>query len=157
MQPLVSRRRPHGGQGPRPGALRVPGAHVVPRNGLQVASALLGTILGSIVAGPPAERHGRRPMFLAVALLYVVSAVGCGLAWSWPSLLIFRFIGGIGVGAASVVAPMYIAEISPAHVRGRLVAISQFNVVAGILAAAGCQDPSPPPRLPADARYTLST
>jgi len=103
--------------------------------GLTVASALVGTILGSIVAGPPAERHGRRPMFLAVALLYVVSAVGCGLAWSWPSLLIFRFIGGIGVGAASVVAPMYIAEISPAHVRGRLVAISQFNVVAGILAA----------------------
>jgi MFS transporter, SP family, xylose:H+ symportor len=103
--------------------------------GLTVASALVGTILGSIVAGPPAERHGRRPMFLAVALLYVVSAVGCGLAWSWPSLLIFRFIGGIGVGAASVVAPMYIAEISPAHLRGRLVAISQFNVVAGILAA----------------------
>jgi len=103
--------------------------------GLTVASALVGTILGSIVAGPPAERHGRRPMFLAVALLYVVSAVGCGLAWSWPSLLIFRFIGGIGVGAASVVAPMYIAEISPANLRGRLVAISQFNVVAGILAA----------------------
>ena len=103
--------------------------------GLTVASALVGTILGSIVAGPPAERHGRRPMFLAVALLYVVSAVGCGLAWSWPSLLIFRFIGGIGVGAASGVAPMYIAEISPAPLRGRLVAISQFNVVAGILAA----------------------
>ena len=103
--------------------------------GLTVASALVGTILGSIVAGAPAERYGRRPMFLAVAVLYVVSAVGCGLAWNWPSLLIFRFVGGVGVGAASVVAPMYIAEISPANLRGRLVAISQFNVVAGILAA----------------------
>jgi MFS transporter, SP family, xylose:H+ symportor len=103
--------------------------------GLTVASALVGTILGSIVAGAPAERYGRRPMFLAVALFYLVSAVGCGLAWGWPSLLVFRFVGGIGVGAASVVAPMYIAEISPAPLRGRLVAISQFNVVAGILAA----------------------
>jgi len=103
--------------------------------GLTVASALVGTIVGSIIAGTPAERYGRRPLFLAVAILYVVSAVGCGLAWNWPSLLIFRFIGGVGVGAASVVAPMYIAEISPANLRGRLVAISQFNVVAGILAA----------------------
>ena len=103
--------------------------------GLTVASALVGTILGSIIAGPPAERYGRRPLFLAVAVLYFVSAVGCGVAWNWPSLLLFRFIGGVGVGAASVVAPMYIAEISPATLRGRLVAISQFNVVAGILAA----------------------
>jgi MFS transporter, SP family, xylose:H+ symportor len=103
--------------------------------GLTVASALVGTILGSIVAGAPAERYGRRPMFLSFALFYLVSAVGCGLAWGWPSLLVFRFVGGIGVGAASVVAPMYIAEISPAPLRGRLVAISQFNVVAGILAA----------------------
>ena len=103
--------------------------------GLTVASALVGTIFGSIGAGRPAERYGRRPLFLAVAALYFVSAAGCGIAWDWLSLVIFRLIGGIGVGAASVVAPMYIAEISPAAFRGRLVALSQFNVVAGILAA----------------------
>jgi MFS transporter, SP family, xylose:H+ symportor len=103
--------------------------------GLTVASALVGTIFGSIGAGTPAERYGRRPVFLAVAVLYFVSAAGCGIAWDWLSLVIFRFIGGVGVGAASVAAPMYIAEISPAAFRGRLVALSQFNVVAGILAA----------------------
>jgi MFS transporter, SP family, xylose:H+ symportor len=103
--------------------------------GVTVASALLGTIFGSIGAGRPAERHGRRPVFLIVAVLYFVSAAGCGIAWDWLSLMVFRFIGGLGVGAASVVAPMYIAEISPPNLRGRLVALSQFNVVTGILAA----------------------
>jgi sugar porter (SP) family MFS transporter len=103
--------------------------------GLTVASALVGTIFGSIAAGKPAERHGRRPVFLVIAVLYIISALGCGLAWNWPSLVVARCIGGLGVGAASVVAPMYIAEISPAALRGRLVALSQFNVVAGILAA----------------------
>jgi SP family xylose:H+ symportor-like MFS transporter len=103
--------------------------------GVTVASALLGTILGSIGAGRPAERYGRRPVFLIVAVLYFVSAAGCGIAWDWLSLMVFRFIGGLGVGAASVVAPMYIAEISPPNLRGRLVALSQFNVVTGILAA----------------------
>jgi len=103
--------------------------------GLTVASALIGTIFGSIAAGKPAERYGRRPVFLVIAVLYIISALGCGLAWNWPSLVVARFIGGLGVGAASVVAPMYIAEISPAALRGRLVALSQFNVVSGILAA----------------------
>jgi MFS transporter, SP family, xylose:H+ symportor len=103
--------------------------------GVTVASALLGTIFGSIGAGRPAERYGRRPVFLIVAVLYFVSAAGCGIAWDWLSLMVFRFIGGLGVGAASVVAPMYIAEISPPNLRGRLVALSQFNVVTGILAA----------------------
>ncbi len=105
------------------------------RLGLTVASALLGTILGSIGAGRPSERHGRRPVLSTLAVLYFVSAVGCGLAWNWPSLLLFRFVGGLAIGGSSVVAPMYIAEISPAAVRGRLVALSQLNVVAGILAA----------------------
>jgi sugar porter (SP) family MFS transporter len=71
----------------------------------------------------------------ALAVLYLITAAGCGLAWSWLSLVTFRFIGGLAIGASSVVAPMYIAEISPAAVRGRLVALSQFNVVAGILVA----------------------
>jgi len=70
-----------------------------------------------------------------IAVLYFVSAVGSGLAWDWYSLLFFRFIGGIGVGGASVVSPLYIAEISPARLRGRLVAVTQFNIVFGILLA----------------------
>jgi MFS family permease len=72
---------------------------------------------------------------LIIAVLYFVSAVGSALAWEWFSFLFFRFLGGIGVGAASVVAPMYIAEISPARYRGRLVAVTQFNIVLGILLA----------------------
>jgi MFS family permease len=103
--------------------------------GFTVASALIGTIVGAIVAGRPSDRFGRRPVLIAIAVLYFVSAVGSGLAWDWYSFLVFRFIGGIGVGGASVVSPMYIAEISPASVRGRLVALTQFNVVLGILLA----------------------
>ena len=103
--------------------------------GFTVASALIGTIVGSIAAGAPSERYGRRPVLKTLAVLYFLSATGCGFAPNWASLLIFRFIGGLAIGASSVVAPMYIAEISPAAMRGRLVALSQFNVVAGILAA----------------------
>ena len=103
--------------------------------GFTVASALIGTILGALVAGPPADRFGRRRTLMAIAVLYFVSAVGSGLAWDWYSFLFFRFIGGVGVGGASVVSPLYIAEISPARLRGRLVAIVQFNIVLGILLA----------------------
>jgi sugar porter (SP) family MFS transporter len=70
-----------------------------------------------------------------LALLYVVSALGCGLAWSWPSLLVFRFIGGLGIGGSSVLGPVYIAELAPAKWRGRLVGLFQINVVLGILLA----------------------
>lgn len=103
--------------------------------GLTVASALIGTILGALAAGAPAERHGRRAVLFVTGILYFVSAAGCGIAWNWLSLFVFRFVGGLGVGAASVVAPLYIAEIAPAALRGRLVALSQFNVVLGILVA----------------------
>ena len=103
--------------------------------GLTVASALVGTILGSLAAGSPAERRGRRPVLRALAVLYLVSAAGCALAWDWWSLVGFRLIGGLAIGGSSVVAPLYIAEIAPAAVRGRLVGLSQFNVVAGILVA----------------------
>jgi sugar porter (SP) family MFS transporter len=103
--------------------------------GFTVASALIGTILGSIGAGKPSERYGRRPVLRALAVLYFLSAAGCGVAWDWPSLLLFRFLGGLAIGTSSVVAPMYIAEISPAGRRGQLVALSQLNVVSGILAA----------------------
>ena len=103
--------------------------------GLTVASALMGTILGSLAVSAPLERHGRRPVLLVLAVLYVVSALGCGLAWNWPSLVAFRLLGGLAIGGSSVAAPMYIAEISPAALRGRLVALSQLNIVIGILAA----------------------
>lgn len=103
--------------------------------GFTVASALIGTILGSLAVGRPAERLGRRPVLVGLAVLYFVSGLGCGLAWSWLALIFFRFLGGIAIGGASVVSPMYIAEISPPKVRGRLVAVSQLNIVMGILVA----------------------
>jgi len=103
--------------------------------GFTVSSALIGTIIGALFIGRPTDRWGRRTSLFYIAALYFVSAVGSGLAWDWYSFLFFRFIGGLGVGAASVVSPMYIAEISPAKTRGRLVALAQFNIVLGILLA----------------------
>jgi SP family xylose:H+ symportor-like MFS transporter len=103
--------------------------------GFTVASALIGTIVGSVAVGRPADLLGRRTVLIIIAVLYSVSAVGSALAWDWGSFLFFRFIGGLGVGGASVASPMYIAEISPARYRGRLVAITQFNIVFGMLLA----------------------
>ena len=103
--------------------------------GFTVASALIGTILGAVAVGKPADKYGRRNTLFMLAVLYFVSAVGSAIAWDWSSFLIFRFIGGLGVGGSSVVSPMYIAEISPAKYRGRLVAVTQFNIVLGILIA----------------------
>jgi sugar porter (SP) family MFS transporter len=104
-------------------------------HGFLIASALIGTVMGAIAVGRPADRFGRRAVMFWLAILYFVSAVGSALAWDWYSLFFFRFIGGLGVGGASVVSPMYITEISPARVRGRLVALAQFNIVLGILVA----------------------
>jgi SP family arabinose:H+ symporter-like MFS transporter len=103
--------------------------------GLTVASALWGTILGSMLAGIPGERLGRRDSLRFMAVLYLVSSLGCAIAWNWPSLVAFRLIGGLGIGGSSVLGPMYIAEIAPAKLRGRLVGFFQFNVVLGILLA----------------------
>jgi len=103
--------------------------------GLTVASALIGTVLGALFAGKPSDVIGRRKSLMWIALLYFVSALGSALAWDWYSFLVFRVIGGLAVGGASVVSPLYIAEISPARMRGRLVAITQFNIVLGILVA----------------------
>ena len=104
-------------------------------HGFTVASALIGTVLGSLVAGYPAEKYGRRRVLQAIGLLYLVTSLVTALTSSWELFVLFRFLGGIGVGASSVVGPMYISEISPAHNRGRLVALFQFNVVSGILIA----------------------
>lgn len=103
--------------------------------GLTVASALVGTILGSMLAGIPGDRWGRRDSLRLMAVLYVASALGCAFAWDWSSLVLSRFVGGLGIGGSSVLGPMYIAEIAPAKWRGRLVGLFQFNVVAGILLA----------------------
>jgi sugar porter (SP) family MFS transporter len=103
--------------------------------GLTVSIALWGTVLGSIVTGKPGDIYGRRAILFVCGIFYFVSALGCALAEDWFVLLFSRFLGGVGIGVASVMAPMYIAEISPAHLRGRLVAVAQFNIVFGILVA----------------------
>ncbi len=103
--------------------------------GWTVAIALVGTVIGALVAGIPGDRYGRRDSLRGLAVLYLLSAAGCAFAWDWYSLVFFRFIGGLAIGGSSVLGPMYIAEIAPAKLRGRLVGFFQFNVVAGILVA----------------------
>ena len=102
---------------------------------MTVASALWGTILGAMLAGIPGDRYGRRDSLRAMAVLYLISALGCAFAWNWSAVVCFRFIGGLGIGGSSVLGPMYIAEVAPAKWRGRLVGFFQFNVVFGILLA----------------------
>jgi sugar porter (SP) family MFS transporter len=104
-------------------------------HGLAIASALYGTVIGALFGGLPADRFGRKKSLLWIGLLYFISAFGSAMAWDVTSFTIFRFIGGLGVGASSVVAPMYISEIAPAKNRGLLVALYQFNIVFGIVIA----------------------
>ncbi|WP_169833148.1 sugar porter family MFS transporter [Sphingomonas panacis] len=117
------------------GALQTQFALTEASLGFTVASALIGTVLGSLVAGAPADRYGRKAIMLSVAIAYVLSSLGTGLAHNWYILIAFRFLGGVAIGAASVVTPIYIAEVSPARFRGRLVAMNQLNIVLGILIA----------------------
>lgn len=104
-------------------------------HGLAVAVALYGTVIGALFGGIPANKYGRKSAMVWIGVLYLVSAVGSALAPEVISFMVFRFIGGLGVGASSVVAPMYISEIAPAKRRGLLVALFQFNLVFGILMA----------------------
>jgi len=104
-------------------------------HGLTMSSALWGTVLGSCLGGWPTERFGRRPTLIGVGALYFVSAVWSGLATGPYALMAARFIGGLGVGCATVASPLYISEISPADRRGRLAGLFQFNIVLGILVA----------------------
>jgi sugar porter (SP) family MFS transporter len=103
--------------------------------GWTVAIALIGTVAGALGAGVVGQKIGGRETLRITAVLYVVSAIGSALAWNWPALMLFRFIGGVGIGASSVLGPVYIAELAPAKWRGRLVGAFQFNVVFGILTA----------------------
>ncbi len=103
--------------------------------GITVSIALWGTVIGALSAGVLGQRLGGRNALRIMAVLYIVSSLGCAFAWSWPALVIFRFIGGLGIGGSSVLAPVYIAELAPAGLRGRLVGMFQINVVLGILLA----------------------
>ena len=105
------------------------------QEGFTVAIGLVGTVIGALAAGQIGQRLGSRETLRLTAILYVVSAAGCAFAWDWHSFLVFRFIGGLGIGASSVLGPVYIAELSPAKWRGRFVALFQFNVVFGIMLA----------------------
>jgi SP family arabinose:H+ symporter-like MFS transporter len=107
-----------------------PGVH-----GFAMASALYGTVVGSLLGSWPADRFGRKATLLWIGLLYIIGAVGSGLAQNVEVFAAARFIGGLGIGISTVVAPMYIAEIAPSKQRGRLAGMFQFNIVFGILVA----------------------
>ena len=104
-------------------------------HGFTIATALIGTIVGALLSGGPTERFGRLPSLRVIALLYFVSALGSALIINWYSFMFFRFIGGLAIGASSVVGPIYIAEFSPSNWRGRFVVFFQFNLVLGIVMA----------------------
>ena len=103
--------------------------------GAAVSAALWGTLAGALFAGPPGDRLGSRTVLVWIAVLYMVSAVGSAMSWDLLSFSFFRFLGGLAIGGSSVLAPVYISEISPARVRGRLVGLFQLAIVIGILAA----------------------
>lgn len=104
-------------------------------HGFAISSALWGTVLGALFGGWPMDRWGRRATLIAIGVIYAISAVGAAVAWDPWSFMAFRFLGGVGIGASSVAAPAYIAEIAPARQRGRLVALFQTMIVTGILTA----------------------
>src|ERR1700737_3763454 len=107
-----------------------PGLH-----GIAMASALYGTVVGSLLGGWPADRFGRKATLLWIGVLYFVGAVGSGVATNVAMFIVARVIGGLGIGISTVVAPMYISEIAPPKHRGRLAGMFQFNIVFGILIA----------------------
>src|SRR4051812_23869798 len=102
-------------------------------HGLTISIALIGTVIGSLLGAIPCDRLGRKNTLYIIAALYLISSLGSAFSTNWYLFLFFRFAGGLGVGASSVTAPIYISEIAPAERRGRLVALFQFNVVFGIL------------------------
>src|SRR6266404_5375489 len=112
------------------------GYNLSPRQlGLTVSMALIGTVIGAMSAGIPGQKYGARETLRVLAVFYVLSALGCAFAWNWDTLLLARFLGGLGIGGSSVLGPVYIAELAPAKIRGRLVGLFQINVVIGILLA----------------------
>jgi MFS transporter, SP family, sugar:H+ symporter len=104
-------------------------------SGFAVACALLGSAVGAWYAGPLADRYGRVRVMLIAAILFAVSAIGSGIAFTVWDLILWRVVGGLAIGVASVIAPTYIAEIAPAHIRGRLASLQQLAIVTGIFVA----------------------
>ena len=103
--------------------------------GIAMSTALVGCLVGAMVAGALADRYGRKPLLITAAVLFTVSAIATGAFSDFTLFNIARFIGGVGIGVASALSPMYIAEISPSEIRGRLVSLNQMTIVLGILAA----------------------
>jgi len=103
--------------------------------GLAMSSALLGCIVGAVVSGVLSDRFGRKRLLIVSGALFTVSAVGTALAWDFVWFNLLRWLGGVGIGLASNLSPMYIAEVSPAETRGRFVSVNQLTIVIGILAA----------------------
>lgn len=103
--------------------------------GITVSIALVGTVIGALTAGALGQKYGSREMLRLTAILYLVSSIGCAFAPNWDLLLVARFLLGLGVGGSSVLGPVYIAELAPGHLRGRLVGTFQINIVIGILLA----------------------
>lgn len=110
-------------------------AHSPNLQGWAMSSALIGCLLGAVTSGVLSDRLGRKRLLIFAALLFIGSAVGTGAVNSFSMFLFFRILGGIGIGLASNLSPMYIAEISPAHIRGKFVSLNQFTIVIGILLA----------------------
>jgi len=104
-------------------------------HGLALGAALYGTVLGSLLGGWPTDRLGRRATLQWIGVLYILSALGCALANDVGTFIVARFIGGIGIGISTIVAPLYISEIAPSGLRGRLAGMFQFNIVFGIVVA----------------------
>lgn len=104
-------------------------------HGLTVSISLIGTIVGALIAGRLADKYGRKPILNFVAVLYLLSALGCAVASLWELFLLFRFLGGLAVGISSVVGPVYTSEIAPAKDRGKLTGMFQIMVVSGIFIA----------------------
>ena len=103
--------------------------------GVAMTTALIGCLVGAMVAGSAADRYGRKPLLMLAAVLFTVSAIATGLFNDFTMFNIARFVGGVGIGVASALSPMYIAEVSPAEIRGRMVSLNQMTIVLGILAA----------------------
>jgi SP family sugar porter-like MFS transporter len=103
--------------------------------GVAMSTALVGCLIGAMVAGSAADRFGRKPLLMLSAVLFTVSAVATGLFNDFTLFNIARFIGGVGIGVASALSPMYIAEVSPTEIRGRMVSLNQMTIVLGILSA----------------------
>ena len=103
--------------------------------GVAMTTALVGCLAGAMLAGAAADRYGRKPLLMVSAVLFTVSAIATGLFNDFTLFNIARFVGGVGIGVASALAPMYIAEVSPAQIRGRMVSLNQMTIVLGILTA----------------------